>query len=165
MLDASFGQASVCEHSKVPAERHERVMLHRCGWRGVEFRETWLGEFRNHAFDGDLCALGELRLCSRDRGGDVKTPPDSLSTGRTVPTSAPIARLVERLAWRRGSRLFRAVFESATGTMIGRARRVSIVAEVGVRGAAGSHFTGLAGLHARVHMRLMGSQNYSSWPP
>jgi hypothetical protein len=97
MLDASFGQAPVREHSKVPAERHERVMLHRCAWRGVEFRETWLGEFRNHAFDGDLCALGELRLCSRDRGGDVKTPPDSFSAGRTVPTSAPIVRLVELL--------------------------------------------------------------------
>ena len=72
-------------------------MLHRCGWRGIEFRETWLGEFRNHSFDGDLCALEELRLCSRDRGGDVKTPPGSLSTGRTVQTSAPIVRLVELL--------------------------------------------------------------------
>jgi hypothetical protein len=48
--------------------------------------------------------------------------------------------------------------------MIGRARGISIVAEVGVRGAAGTPPPGLAGLRARERVRVMGSQNYYGWP-
>lgn len=48
--------------------------------------------------------------------------------------------------------------------MIGRAHPISIVVEVGAVEQPARAPRGLAGLRARMRVRVMGSQNYASWP-